>query len=172
MLMSPMRANLPAAVLALMFLAGGIFALVWFSRLIVNAGDTAGWPSVEGHLLKSRVNAHWSSTTIGRVGTRSEKTSYGLDVEYEYRVRGILYRGQRFSFEPRNSDREHWEKKAGMYRAGERVNVYYDPRNPADSVLETGAHGTNYIFIVLGLILTGSGAYLTARAVRFRFFVV
>lgn len=170
LLRDTMKVEISHIALALMFLTCGILALVLVGGRIGSAAASADWPSVEGRLAKIGLSERKSSTYAGRIGTRTESVSYGIDVEYDYRVSGRTYRGQQFSFEPRSGDREYWEAKTRKFKTGSPVSVYYDPSNPESSVLETGAYEWNYIFIAMGLAFTGAGLYFTARIVKFQFF--
>lgn len=164
------KVNIPLAALALMFLIGGIIMLVYIGGHIASAGESADWPSIEGRLSKISLSERRSSSSAGHMGTRIETLTYGIDAEYDYRVGGTSYLGKRFSFEPFTGDRSYWEAKAGLYEAGSRVNVHYDPGNPESAVLETGVYERNYIFIVMGLAFLGIGLFYTARIVKFQFF--
>ena len=162
------KANKPLAVLALLFLAGGIVTLGYFTYLIRTAGLSGDWPSTAGKLSKCRLSGHRSSSGGWRYGytSRGETVTYDLDVEYDYHVDGVAYRGRRFYFGPRTGDREYWEEKAKRYCSDNRVEVYYDPRNPEQSVLETDRSEENYIFILMGLGFLGYGLYLARIIIR------
>ncbi|MBN1532268.1 MAG: DUF3592 domain-containing protein [Spirochaetes bacterium] len=163
------RSVIPVAFLALLCMVGGIIAVVVFGRMLETSRESGHWPWVTGYLLKSRVERHTSSV-VGRYGSRmTESTSYDLYVEYRYHVDSKEYRGHTFSFEPRSVDREYWEAKARLYPPNSAVRVYYDSERPGISVLEPGTHDINYIFILLGLVFTGTGVYLAAKPIRFLF---
>ncbi len=165
-----MKVNLPLAVFASLVMIGGITMLAYAGGHIVSAGKSVLWPSAEGRIQKITLSERRSSSSVGRIGTRSESASYGINVEYEYDVGGASYRGRRFSFEPRSGDREYWEEKIRRFKAGSTMSVHYDPRKPQNSALEIGAYEWNYVFIVMGLAFTGAGLYLTAKMVKFQFF--
>lgn len=156
------RANKPLAVLTLLCLAGGIVTLGYFVHLIRAADRSADWPSATGTLLKCRIAKHRSSSVGWRYGygAHNETVSYDLEVEYEYEVAGVAHKGQRFYYGPRTGDRDYWEEKAKRYCDTGSVKVYYNPRNPGVSVMETGGSGENYIFVLMGLGFMGYGLYL------------
>ncbi len=159
------QANAPLSVLALLFLAGGIVTLGYFYLEIGRAANSADWRRTTGKLSKCRVTEHRSSSGSGRYGqsNRIETVTYGLEVEYDYETAGTPRRGQRFYFGPRTADRDFWKEKAKRYCANRSVEVYYDPRNPDISVLETGGGENNYIFILMGLGFMGYGLYLLKK---------
>ena len=163
-------ANKPLSVLALLCLAGGIATLGYFILLIRAADDSADWPSTTGKLVKCRVAKHRSSSVGGRYGQSSlgETVAYDLDMEYEYEVAGVAHRGRRFNFGPHTGDRDYWSEKAKKYCAGRSVEVYYNPRVPEESVLETEGGEENYIFILMGLGFLGFGLYCAVQLFRER----
>ncbi len=161
-------ANKPLSVLALLCLAGGIITVGYFIDLIRAADDSADWPSTAGKLVTCRVAKHRSSSVGVRYGHGSgnDSVSYDLDVEYDYEVGGVPHRGRRFYFGPRTGDRDYWDKKAKKYCAEKSVEVYYNPRDPEESVLETEGGKENYIFILMGLGFFGYGFYLAGLVIR------
>jgi len=57
---------------------------------------------------------------------------------YSYTVEGKSYQGQRVSFARMIASSYHSraEKVVNRYLLGSRQKVYYDPRNPAEAILE------------------------------------
>ena len=93
-------------------------------------------------------SANWKMT-FGKIvesGTRTVKKrrkggTYVPNVIYEYEVGGQDYRNNRvhFGFNPPTSVLSWVEEVAAPYPVGKRVNVYYDPQNPANAVLDKTA---------------------------------
>ncbi|MBI5960617.1 MAG: DUF3592 domain-containing protein [Chloroflexi bacterium] len=117
---------------------------------------TRAWPTVDGRVLSSGVEARRSRSGSGH------STSFYPAVVYEYVVNGQRYMnnvvnpGQPIGI----GFRGMVEKKVARYPVGNAVPVYYNPQNPGESVLETSATGANRVmwfivaFIVLMLICT------------------
>lgn len=105
------------------------------------------WDTTTGRVLYSGVASRRSSTSEG--GTN---TYYYPQVAYEYEVRGQRYQSQRIAFgnigygSPRKA-----EELASRYVMGGPVQVFYDPANPDQAVLERRS-GSNRA-LVLGVTL-------------------
>ncbi len=91
------------------------------------------WPQVKGKILASELiedpNVDLHSIT-----------HYSLDIAYEYEVGGVRYKSERVSFEGRimSSTKLRVERVEAGYPTKAEVLVYFDPDNPAFSVLEPG----------------------------------
>lgn len=111
----------------------------------------AGWREVSGTILKSEVKFDWED--------------YRPIIEYEYRVDGKSYRGDKIVIGPRIQF--NWKGPASRlverYPVGLKVTVYVDPHNPRRAVLQTGTDRNLMLFLV------GVGAIaliITAVAIR------
>jgi hypothetical protein len=109
------------------------------------------WPTTTGRVLSAEVVAHRS-----RTGRSGYSTSYYPAVAYEYVVNGQRYMnnvvnpGQAVGIGLRGVV----EKKVARYPVGNAVQVYYNPQNPGESVLETSASGANRVlWFVVALIV-------------------
>ncbi len=101
--------------------------------------QSASWPAVTGTVTYSRAQP----TT-----TENNRKEYRLSVRYSYSVDGKSYSGDRVTASDMyektlNAAQERLKK----YPAGGEVRVYYDPDNPASSVLETGMKKNVYILL-------------------------
>lgn len=70
-------------------------------------------------------------------------------VVYDYDVKGIAYRSNRYDYAGRNS-----KQFANVYLSlsvGHRVWVWYDPSRPERAVLVPGIQGGNFLRIMFGL---------------------
>lgn len=92
---------------------------------------------------------------------KRNSATYVPHVVYTYEVGGQVYRNNRvhFGFEPPASIRSWVEAAAAPYPVGKRVNVYYDPKNPADSVLEKTAPLSKPMRVAL-LAMIGVSAFV------------
>jgi len=132
-------------------LALGGFVLVW-SSLCVAFDVVLGWsalrqiqasqfPQAAGQIVNCKIKEEF-----GHGGSRS----YRIDVEYAYRVRGIGYASTTYRYGYWSGPRTVAEALAASLPPGKVVDVYYNPRDPADAVLKTGIDGTD-LFVALFL---------------------
>jgi hypothetical protein len=106
--------------------------IVFRSRRKSRAART--WPSTEGRIVDSRVEA---KTLPGdRPNTR-----FAPRITYEYVVNGRVYQSQRIAFRETfwSLAPQSAQASAARYPAGAHVTVYYDPEHPEETVLERAA---------------------------------
>lgn len=100
------------------------------------------WPFVEGAVIATQPNSQGISRNF----------------QYRYCVDGMEYLGARRSFYDYNSiDGQRAYRVLARYAPGSIVQVYYHPDNPEDAVLEPGANIVPFLFLALGLLVTGTG---------------
>ncbi len=104
--------------------------MIYIGRRRMNAAEN--WKMTFGEIVESGLRA---------VKKRRKGGTYVPNVVYQYEVGGEDYRNNRihFGFNPPTSVLPWVEAVAAPYPVGKRVNVYYDPQNPAHSVLEKAA---------------------------------
>jgi len=97
---------------------------------IKEARGSKAWPSVEGTILFSEVEARRTS---------EGGTSYYPVVSYEYIINGRAYKGGKFGkIEQGMAFRGSAERKITRYPKGKTVKVYHHPNHPGVSLLEPG----------------------------------
>lgn len=85
---------------------------------------TSDWPHTDGQV-----------TRCDTYLTDGAKPRPRVHLAYDYTLSGTLHHGQQAAF-LNTSDPPMYE--LNRYPAGSRVQVYYDPKNPASAVLESG----------------------------------
>ncbi len=128
----------------------GIGLGIWGWGVLTNARASEAWPTVEGRVVRSDIDEQFDE----------EGDSYVPQIDYEYTVDGLEYENDRVRFGQNSySSRRRAEEETGRYPVGRRVEVYYEPGNPENSVLEPGASLGSYLgvslgamFLVIGLI--------------------
>ncbi len=139
--------------------------LVFVLSLMLGAG-MAGWGFIV--LNKQKLSFQWPTTNgtivqADRVYMPGRDSShYRANVTYDYKVNGTRYVSGQISLW--SSDLDGYdsinETFVTMHKVGTEVDVYYDPKNPANSVLLPGANdklnelmmGAGGLLVVLGII--------------------
>jgi hypothetical protein len=120
---------IPLVIVAFVF---GVFNTVFVAILFFTQRQVrtiSKWPSVRGTVLSSRVELRES----GEGGVMEHPA-----VVYSYEVKGETYKGERIAPGPSLSG-SGAKQVVARYPAGNQVNVYYNPKDPSDSVLERKA---------------------------------
>lgn len=127
----------------------GIGLGIWGWGVLTNARTSEAWPTVEGRVVRSEVD-HSTDSEGG--------DSYLPQIDYTYTLDGMQYENDRVRFgENSYSFRRQAEAEVERYPVGRRVDVYYEPGNPENSVLEPGATLGSYLGVCLGAMFLGIG---------------
>ena len=127
---------------ALVALGIGGFGLLVLALLISSLREAAAmkrWPVAKGRVLSSSVEEYSADAGSGNFGaTHARMTLYRPVVTYEYEVDGQHFRGDRIAQSPgmNKGVPDFAEKIVQRYSSGSAVDVRYDPKRPARSVLE------------------------------------
>jgi hypothetical protein len=147
-------------------IGGGIFALVALPFILVAIGvfvvvlrarrkvrSSQNWLSTNGHVQMSYIEPRTSHSSEG--GT---STSYYPVVLYEYIVNGQRYQSNRirFGMEVGYGWTQPAQNLVNKYPAGSVPQVFYNPADPTDAVLERTASTSNRVLtcVVIVIILT------------------
>jgi len=126
-----MRSDLIIALVSigcvLVILNAVFLGIIFFTRR--KMATISGWPSTMGTIQKSYID--WRSSSD------SGTTAYPM-IQYSYQVGGQAYQSSKYAPGPEiGGTGAH--KVVARYPAGAQVMVFYNPQNPADSVLERKA---------------------------------
>lgn len=139
---------------AILFVIAGPISGYFLLQIYLTARASEAWPTVSGEITKADV----AITAVGR---------YHADVEYTYNVRGRDLVGNRI----RASDGEFdfpggAEQTIRGLEPGQRVEVHYDPTDPARSVIRTGAHFQEYALLLVPVVIFSLGVAKIAKLNR------
>ena len=110
--------------------AGGYFLFQQYDRNVsALAAASMAWPQVSGLVTGSDLEYRRRKTGS------SKATDIRVKVSYEYVVDDQLYENDVVRFDQQMLSSERKEMLVGSYPAGKRVDVYYNPDDPGQSVL-------------------------------------
>ena len=119
----------------------GILAIVVVPRMWHEFQDrhhSGTWPTVEGNLTDAYIKEVVNNTS-GQSSHSPHQHSFVLVVEYSYRVHGREYVGHRVRAAGMSYGTEKRAKEAlDNFKSQKTITVYYDPKDPASSVLIPG----------------------------------
>jgi hypothetical protein len=151
------------------------FALVWSALVLFFDGQSGynvfkqiqsrDYPSVAGTVTHSEVTTRHSS---------KGGTSYQAGISYRFEHGGTTFTGGRLRFNAAQSSSTSANSLVAAHPAGSTVQVFYNPKDPAESLLFPGLNGSDFMLvlfltpfnaIMLGFWL-GIGAWLRERLFR------
>ncbi len=145
---------LPILIGAALVLAGPI-VIVYSRRNIRAAKASAHWPTLPGEIKHSEIEEFGP-----------HPVSYTCDILYEYQHNGIKYESDRVSFFGIFTLEES-KSFTQQFTVDSRPFVYYNPDNPAFSVLVPGVYGKNRSHgIAVGVLIILAGIAVIARALN------
>lgn len=117
----------------------GLVALLIAEGIRRNVAKTRAWPVAPGTIDKAEVE-EFEGWLGGNASERNRppQTLYRSDIVYSYEVNGRTYSGTKLGSQGAVTAniRGVVEKSVARYRAGQPVEVRYDPKNPAESVID------------------------------------
>lgn len=133
----------------ILFLFGAIFFI--FSSFVTYYGLQVLGKDLS-HMKWSRANGH---VILSKIVSRKEGNSerYGVEVYYKYAVDDQKYIGVNFTpLELGSGSQRQAEYFVKKYPAGEGVIVYYNYRNPKESILQAGLTIDSFLILVAGIV--------------------
>jgi hypothetical protein len=133
--------------LGLFIVVGAVLICVGFWN-VVRSVRSEFWPTAEGVILSAKMESH-----------RGQKggTTYSASMGYDYVVAGSHYDGSRFAIGAMSASGQYAQGILDRYPVGKKVQVYYSPGDPQDSVLEPGIHGGTGICFGVGIVFMLAG---------------
>lgn len=136
------------------FAIGVVIYVIQF-RQGLRADASKKWPTASGTV-----------TTSALEKSPDARRRYRIELQYSYRVNGTDFQSNRIFWGGHEGREKQMASVAEAYPAGCKVRVYYDPRNPAEAVLDpvqnTGSRATVLYAIAmmtLGLFSFTGGVY-------------
>lgn len=148
-------------IVALLFLVLFIVGIGLAVRAVVKGIQAKSWPVVPGRVLSSEV-----SRSVTRSRDRGTRVTWQPQVFYEYEVGGEKYTADKvanISFS--SSNRRSAYKTIHKYPVGKEVDVYHNPMDPTDVMLEPGASFGSVVLVLLlvGFLFVATTLFLSAQ---------
>ena len=148
--------------LPLLFVITGAVILFFGVRQMQRANASQTWPSVPGVVTVAELGKQISNNG-------NDSTSYRADISYDYVVDDTSYINSAIQFgQVSSSDPSVARAVLKRYEVGKRVDVYYNPANPAQAVLEPGMRGSTWFLPIFGAIFLLAGLLFTYLVWKWR----
>jgi hypothetical protein len=104
------------------------------------------FPTVGGTILSSEISSYQSTDSDGHTTTQHKP-----EITFSYEVNSTTYTGSVYRFGAfSSSDRDYAEGVVAGYPEGAEVEVYYNPADPSEAVLEVGVDSMQmFLFLFL-----------------------
>ena len=153
----------PGCSKAFIFVVGRLFPLSFgFGSIIflgvglwmINKGmQSENWDKGTATITSSEIEKTESRSKDAQ-GFTQTSISYSVRVKYSYTVEGSNYEGNTVGFGTMShNERSDAQEELKSYPKGKTIDVYYDPENPSDSVLNKGVFWPMYIVVVVMVIM-------------------
>ena len=148
-----MNIAVPSLVSLVLICIGGVI-INYAIRMAGKARESSSWPSTEGEIAHSAVLSQTDTTA-----NDNSTTTYKADISYRYKVNGTNYSSSRISLVDFASTSARAQSTVGRYPDKSTVQVYYNPSNFAEAVLEPGGAGGINVLYLVGGIFAASGLF-------------
>lgn len=144
---------------AIVITSVGVAGLGIFGWPVFRTLRARTWPHTRGTVVESTVEADGPSG--------SDTTSYQARVRYGYVVGGTRYQSERMSFfylANRHSAARTASTAVAHHRRGSTLDVHYDPKNPANAVVDVTVPWTWWFVLWFSALFAAGGALPMLRA--------
>lgn len=145
-----------------LFMLAGIVLIVIGSINIYRAYSTYSWPSVQGYITFSGIESHTRTYTDSTTNRLRNENIYNAQINYDYVINGITYSNDDVKVGGTiGTNTKVWARELlNKYPQEKIVDVYYNPEDPLQSVLEKGLQLSTWFSLGLGLAILFFGIYI------------
>lgn len=144
---------------AIVITSVGVGGLAVFGWPVFRTVRARSWPNTRGAVVESAVEADGPPS--------SDTTSFNVRLRYSYVVGGKRYEGTRGSFiylSSRHSLAKSAQAQMKSHPRGSALDVYYDPTDPANAVVDLDIPFGWWIVLSLAALFAVGGALPMLRA--------
>lgn len=132
-----MKTALTVVMLGALAVGGNLVYQHYANNMTALAQASMEWPSVSGLVTRSNLEFHRNEIGTG------PKTEYRVEVTFEYVVGDQVYRNDMVRFDQGQLGNDQKKLLVSAHPVGKRVDVFYNPDDPDQSVLVPGSFGDN-----------------------------
>ena len=142
---------------SLVFVIIGAVILRYAMTTAEKARQSESWPSTEGEIAHSAI-LYQTDTTA----TSNGVATYKADVAYRYKVNGANYSSSKVALlDLASSSGRGQQSIVQRYPDKSKVDVYYNPADPSEAILEPGSvGGINFLYLIGGIFATAGVFFL------------
>lgn len=138
--------------------------MIWDAWIMTGALKTRGWVRTDAQILYSKLEA--SGDKSHPQDDRLRWPSKTADIAYRYSAGGADFRGDHIYYEDLPTSGREAGALAGLFLSGQDIAAYYNPKNPSEAVLITGASGAMLRILVGASAVFFAGLLIITRNPR------
>ncbi len=131
----------------------GLWGIVWTSWQKQEMWSSRYWVKTTGTVLSSTIDYQGG----GQWPRPKKKGSFFPNIIYRYEVEDRIYTNNRLSFDKNQGSEESARAISKQFVEGSEIEVFCNPENPRQSVLEPGLRMSQFLPIGIGFLLTSIG---------------
>ena len=149
--------NIFPSLFSLVFVIIGAAILRYAMRTAEKARQSESWPATEGEIAHSATIYQTDSTA-----TSNGVSTFKADIAYRYKVNGANYSSSKVALlDLASSSSGRAQSIVQRYPDKSKVQVYYNPADPSEAILEPGSvGGINFLYLVGGIFATAGVFFL------------
>jgi len=144
----------------------GIVLIVFGSRFIYLAQATQNWPQTKAVISRIKL--------IDSISSTSKQKTTDISVFYHYQVKGQNYQSNTYNYgngttvnsRLKNRTAAHQWLQQSPYQKGHEIQVFYNPNNPEQAVIKTGANLWTFVPLFIGLGISVLFSFFLWRTTR------
>jgi len=166
---NPLTRGVQIILLVAMVLFGAFFIYKGF-HAILRQQQTMSFKPTTGIMVSSSIGQNSTGRNAAGQPAGPEQVAYYPIVVFSYSVDGQRYTGRHYNeADMYGLSQNDVESIVNQYPAGKVCTIYYNPANPADSILQRDLGAAPYIFILVGILIIVAGLFIFSRTTGVRF---
>lgn len=146
-----MQATLPT-LFSLAFIGIGIALFSSAINMARKGRQSLSWPSTEGEIAHSAVLFQTESSP-----SQGRNSTFKADIAYRYKVNGRSYSSAKIAVLDLSSTMRSAQSLVDRYPDKSKIDVFYNPRDPSDAVLEPGSSSGVTVLYLIGGVFVAAG---------------
>jgi hypothetical protein len=127
----------------------GLAAFILSMLAIRRAKASKSWPTTEGTITGTELESAYDDD--------GDLSGYTPRVYYDYTIDGRTYSSGTYGISTGKMNQARAEQVIAPFLAGQKVRVFYNPKNQHDAVINTDFNRTIYILLVISVVLGAGG---------------
>jgi len=133
----PLKSVIPVFLLFLSMLGAW---LIYSAIGTIKALQTMGWPHTNGIVI---------STEVKRIPSSKGPSKFSPVITYTFKVDSVEYSSDRYSSTGARGSSQWANEVIDEYWVNSAIKVFYNPRDPKESVIDPGLQSDNYWMTIL-----------------------